>query len=613
MLSRLAVTLLPATIVTAVLTPTVRSQHPIRTYADAIDQRYRRTDPKVDYTITVKPGDYSRYYVEMAIANAPKQARLRIAAWAPGGYRLLDADKNIKQLVALAESGDTLAVVHDAKLSWTINTKNAKRVTVRYATVLQGPTPNDWFLGETAGMVNGPRTYLYLEGWQLTPSHVTFRLPEGWGVATGLRPTADRNVFWAPSYDVLVDSPALLGQFASYYFRAGGVPHRIAFALGGVAPSFDTTAFVEMHRRICETTIAMFGGAPYVDFTFLYGVMGGGGLEHVNSVQIGPIPLADLQRDPRSWRGATAHEFFHTWNVKRIRPIELGPFDYTQPVRTHNLWFSEGVTNYYTEVILARSGLDSMQQFAANMARAIAAHRDNPARMVVSPEASSWTVWDPPEVTGSFRISYYLQGRLLGFLLDLAIRDSTDNVASLDDLMRYLFDHYAGERGFTTAELVGAVQAVSGYDFGDFWRRYVSGTEEIPWNDYVRNAGWEVVFREEPTVDARFDVYWVTEAGSIGWRVIAIPGTALAHAGLKTGDRLLRLNDREISWPYELYVSLGELAPGTPITLAVERMGRPVEIRLRATTYPRTIAELRDLPTLSPKMQRVRAGILGSL
>lgn len=589
-------------------------QQPLQTYSDAFIQQHRRTDAQVDYTVTVRAGDRSAYFVELRIVNAPSPARLVVPNWAPGAYRLMDSGKNIANVTAATAAGDALPVTQDSEISWTVDTRGASRIVVRYSTALRDPVqwrrPNNrWFLRETSGMVDGPRTFMYLDGWKLTPSRVTFRLPAGWRIATGLVPTTDSITYWAPSYDVLIDSPVLLGRFVDYRFPAGGVPHRAAVDLGGAAhPPRAARAFVDMLRRISETTIGMFGTAPYKDYTYLFVGGRGGGLEHLNSTTIG-VSAAVLTANPLSAEGVSAHEFFHTWNVKRIRPAELGPFDYSGPVRTVNLWVSEGVTEYYTAVILARAGLDTPGDFARSMAAAIGNHRGNPARLLISPERASWTVWDSPAVNDSYTISYYLQGQLLGFLLDLAIRDSTDNARSLDDVMRYLFDHHAGERGFTTEELVGAVRAATGLDFRDFWRRYVSGAEEIPWNDYLDAAGWEVVFTDETAVDARIGTITPTVQGG-RWRAVAAPGSAAAQAGLVTGDELVRVNGRTILDGSDVTAALRGVPAGSTVRVDVVRDGAPLTLRFVAGTYRRVRAELRDLPEQADAMRRIRAGIL---
>jgi predicted metalloprotease with PDZ domain len=588
------------------------AQTPLRSYADAIVQQSRRTDPQLSYTVTVRGADRSAFYVELRIANPPNPSRLVIPNWAPGAYRLMDSGQNIAGFTATTTTGDALPVTPDSEISWTVDTKGATGIVVRYSAALRDPVqwrrPNNrWFLRAGSGIIDGPRTFMYLDGWKLTPAQVTFRLPVGWRIATGLVATTDSTTYWAPSYDVLIDSPVLVGHFLDYRFSAGGRPHRAVVDLGGVRPQAGRT-FVDMLRRISETTIGIFGNAPYKDYTYIFVAGRGGGLEHLNSTTIG-VTTEVLARRPRGAEGVSAHEFFHTWNVKRIRPVELGPFDYERPVRTLNLWMSEGVTDYYTNVILARSGLDSPDDFARRMGDAIGNHRGNDARLEVSPERSSWTAWDSPEVNDSYTISYYLQGQLLGFLLDLAIRDSTDNAKSLDDVMRYLFDHYGGERGFTSDELRAAIRTAAGPDFKDFWRRYVSGTTEIPWDDYVKTAGWSVSFTSQTATDARIGA--ITPAVQGGrWRAVAVPGSAAAAAGLVTGDELVRINGRTILDGSDLTAVVRAVAPGRPVTVQVMRGGQPLTIRFTAGTYDRVRAVLTDLPEQTDRMRRIRSGLV---
>ncbi len=590
------------------------AQTPLSGYAGAFIQQYRRTDPKVDYTVTVRDGDRAAYFVELRVANPPNPVRLVIPNWAPGAYRLMDSGTNIAGVTASTAAGDALPVTHDSEISWTVDTQGAAGIVVRYSAAVRDPVvwrrPNNrWFLRATSGIIDGPRTYMYLDGWKLAPSHVTFRLPAGWRIGTGLVPTTDSATYWAPSYDVLIDSPVLVGRFLSYRFTAAGVPHRAVVDLGGGAQTPRAArVFVDMLRRITETEIGIFGNAPYKDYTYIFVGGRGGGLEHLNSTTIG-LSADVLAQDPTGAEAVSAHEFFHTWNVKRIRPVELGPFDYERPVRTLNLWLSEGVTDYYTDVVLARSGLNTPGDFARHLGEAIGNHRGNAARLVVSPERSSWTVWDSPEVNDSYTISYYLQGELLGLLLDLAIRDSTGNAKSLDDVMRYLFDHFAGERGFTSEDLRGAIRTAAGPDLQEFWRRYVSGTTEIPWDDYLKAAGWSVRFREETAPDARIGT--ITPAVQGGrWRAVAVPGSAAQAAGLVTGDELVRVNGRDILDGGDVTAVLRGVGSGGPVTAQVMRAGQPVTIRFTAGTYRRVRAVLTDLPDQTDRMQRIRAGIL---
>jgi predicted metalloprotease with PDZ domain len=570
------------------------------------------SSPHLTYRVTV-PADRSAYLVELQITNPPSPSRLVIPNWAPGAYRLMDSWQNIRDVVAINATGDSLPIRHDSPISWVIDPKGAARITVRYTAGLrdsdQWRRPNNrWFLRSSSGVVDGPRTFMYLDGWKQSPARITFQVPAGWRVATGLAPTTvDSTTYAAPNYDVLIDSPVLLGRFLTYRFNAAGTPHRAVVDLGG-GRAYAPGIFVDMLQRISTTAIGIFGSAPYADYTYIFVGGRGGGLEHLNSTTIG-VTTETLARNPRGAETVSAHEFFHAWNVKRIRPVELGPFDYEHEVRTVNLWWSEGVTDYYADVILARAGLDTPDDFARGLATSIGNYRSNPARLLVSPERSSWTVWDSPVVNNSQVISYYLQGELLGFLLDLAIRDSTDNAKSLDDVMRYLLDHYAGERGFTRDELVAAVRSATGRNFEEFWRLYVSGASEIPWDDYLRAAGWNVVFSEIPDVDARIGSIPPAVQGG-RWRAVATPGSAGERAGLRTGDELVRINGRSIVDGTDVSAAVRAVRPGADVIVEVVRDGRPLMIRFSAGTYNRVRAQLRDLPAPTAKMRRIRAGLV---
>jgi len=569
--------------------------------------------PQLSYSVTV-PADRSAYLVELQITRPPRRSRLVIPNWAPGAYRLMDSWQNIRDVVAVNAAGDSLSIQQDSPISWVIDPNGAARITVRYTAGLrdrdQWRRPNNrWFLRSSSGVVDGPRTFMYLDGWKQSPALVTFQVPAGWRIATGLVPTTiDSTTYAAPNYDVLIDSPVLLGEFLTYRFGAAGTPHRAVVDLGG-GRAYAPGVFVDMLQRISTTAIAIFGTAPYADYTYIFVGGRGGGLEHLNSTTIG-VTTETLARNPRGAETVSAHEFFHAWNVKRIRPVELGPFDYEHEVRTVNLWWSEGVTDYYADVILARAGLDSPDDFARGLATSIGNYRSNPARLLVSPERSSWTVWDSPGVNNSQVISYYLQGELLGFLLDLAIRDSTDNAKSLDDVMRYLLDHYAGERGFTRDELVAAVRSATGRNFEEFWRLFVSGASEIPWDDYLRAAAWKVVFTETPDVDARIGSIPPTVQGG-RWRAVAAPGSAAEAAGLRTGDELLRINGRPILDGTDVTAAVRAVGPGAAVMVDLVRDGRPLTIRFSAGTYNRVRAQLRDVAAPTAKMRRIRAGVIG--
>lgn len=595
---------------------TAAAQLPVRGYADGFVRKFDPADPAVRYRVAVRDDDRRAYHVEMEIRNVADSAlALQLPNWAPGSYRITNAWRRIRGLAATDAAGRPLAVTKPDSLTWTVRTGGAPSVVVRYAVEVGSSPNNRSYLGREAGLIDGPATYLYLAGRQHLPAQVRFALPAGWRIGTGLEASVDSTVYLAPSYDVLIDSPVLVGRIQRWVFTADGTPHQIVIANDGRPVPFDTLAFVDMVRRITETAIAIFGQAPYRDYTYIFVVGNGGGLEHLNSTTIG-VTADSLAVDVRRAASVTAHEFFHTWNVKRIRPAILGPFDYTRPQRTLDLWFAEGNTSYFGGIIQLRAGLITRDGYRGIVRNLISAHHANPARLVVSPERASWTTWDGPEANDGYSISYYDQGQLLGLLLNIAIRDSTENRRSWEDVFRYLFARFAGERGFTPLDLIHSVNAVSGRDFQDFFRKYVSGAAEIPWNDYLERVGWHVEFRDsvEP-VDLRLE--FVPPGMAFGapgptdqWRLQVTRGTAWALAGLRTGDVLVRVNGRNVLASPVAFDAFRMLREGDTITLDVLRGARPLTIPVRGQPYRTSVAVVTEMPDASPRALRLREGML---
>ena len=360
------------------------------------------------------------------------------------------------------------------------------RYRVAFPSAKAARSPNNRsFLTESGGLIDGPATFVYLDDAKLVPTHVRFELPDGWAIATGLERTADSRTFVAPSYDILIDSPVLVGHFQDWSFQVDRIPHRVAFWARPNAPRFDSTAFVNVLERIVTTSRDIMGPLPYRDYTFIYVDGPFGGLEHLNSTTIG-VSTNDLAHDAGAHANTSAHEFFHLWNVKRVRPVALGPFDYQHPVRTTELWWSEGVTDYFASEILRRAGLQTEDQSRRLLADNIREYLDNPAHRRISAERSSWSVWDSaPE---NAPISFYLQGALLGELLEAQIRRTTSNARGMDDVERLLYDRFAGARGFTKDDLLNTLNEVCGCDLRDFFARHVSGSEQIDFDRYLSRS-----------------------------------------------------------------------------------------------------------------------------
>jgi len=620
--ARLAPALLATgAIASALLLPIARplcAQVPLDTYQDAIESRTARTAPVVRYVVTPSIAD-TTWRVEMHIARAPSRLVLRLPIWAPGAYRVVHWARDIRALT-ITSDGRELPVRAEVDSSrWTTDVIG-DRVVVRYTVGYRTPTApsNRSFLAPSGGLVDGPATYLYLEGEKLLPAHVRFDLPDGWTIATGLTPTVDPASFFAPSYDILADSPALVGRIRRWGFDVDGIPHRIAIWMRPEARLFDSTAWIDRHARMVRAGRAVFGALPYRDYTFLYVNGAGGGLEHLNSTTLGV--RGDLLADDIASRdGTIAHEFFHLWNVKRIRPAALGPFDYQHPVRVLDLWFSEGVTDYYADVLLRRSGLADPARARRSLVEAIEDYLNNPARDRLSPERSSWTTWDPPSVNDGYALSYYLSGLLLGEALDLRIGHATDGRRGMDDVMRVMFDRFAGPRGFASEDLLHVVNEVCGCDLQPLFARHVQGAVPLDLAATFALAGLRLTTTVVPVdsagtpiPDRRIALPPLSGFGSSttalgGIRLlVSDPTSAWARAGVRSGDELLRIDGTPVTARDQLPAFVARTRIGQRVALRLRRDGREFDVRLTLPGYTRVRATLDDDPAATPAQRALR-------
>jgi predicted metalloprotease with PDZ domain len=352
---------------------------------------------------------------------------------------------------------------------------------------------------------------------------------------------------------------------------------------------------VDVVRRIVEVYVAMWGDIPYEHYTFLFVAGGGGGLEHCGSTTIGIRPFL-LRRDPAASKGVTAHEFHHTWNVKRLRPFALGPFDYDRPVVVNDLWICEGLTSYYTNLGLWRAGLLTDREFWGRYEAAISRFERNRASARLSPQESSRSVWE-----GWPEVSYYGQGELLGLLLDLLIRDGSNNAHGLEDVMRAMYVRYGGyyrdrraKPGYRSADWPRVIREVTGVDVRPFFADHVERALPIAWNRYLGLAGVSIELRPETTS------MWRTLTLTSDGAVIAPAGSFFETAGLREGDRLLTWRGRPAARSFRPRALQG-LRADEEVDCVVERDGEQLSLRLPS----RAAAETADVRTEVRKGQLV--------
>ncbi len=498
--------------------PPRTTNHPAARYVDA-ERAARLAKLVASSTATLR--DAMHYTLEVDAAAKTFTVTLEVdvtekgalcfamPAWAPGSYHIVNNGKNIETITF-----ETVFINRVRKLKprrednqWHLANVPVGALRVRYT------IPARRFRQRVVGrrqhkiadrtyQVAGPKLWMYEVRHTERPCRVTMHLPKAWDVATGLAAapnTIGGNVrpgewrFVAPDYDVLADCPAKLGAFESFAFRVGKTPFEIALA-GGERQRTSRQEFAARVRRISKYFVDFFGGAPFQRYVYLLTIPGGGGLEHLNSTAIGLMGLhGSRPGKPVIWDLVLAHEFFHAWNVKRLRPRALGPFDYSGPNRTTALWFSEGVTSYYAALAMPRIGLWSAQDYWRHIGRKFSTLRGDRRRKIMSVADSSWKVWDGSYMGSDRRIDYYLKGECLGALLDVLIREASGNKRSFDDVLRQLYAQTSIEGiGFDENDIRATCEEIAGRDFEEFFRRYVYGTEDLPVETVLPKAGMHV-------------------------------------------------------------------------------------------------------------------------
>ena len=431
--------------------------------------------------------------------NSGAAASIDVAmpAWSPGAYGIRNEWRNVQEFSASDETGAALKFEKTDKQTWRVYTASGRRITARYK--LYYRSYNDELC-----YITGPSVFMYVVGKRPYPldGPISLKLdaPSDWRIQTGMEQGNGPNTFVAENYDTFIDASIVLGKsWEQTEFDCKGVPHHIVFIGKG---NYDKQKITDDTKAAVTYFAEMMGGLPYKKYVFFLRArpgQGSGGLEHLNSTDISFSAYNTHQPETnyKRFMFVVAHEFFHLWNVKRIRPAILGPFDYTHEQNTRNLYVSEGMTSYWAAIGLKRSRVWTLKDFYDDLTREITTLQSSPGRKIMSVELSSWDTWNRGDNGTNNHIDYYNKGQLIGTLLDLEIRHRTADQRSLTDVFLYLMKNHGlprpgfeEKRGFRdTVELITREAAPSNADFGDFFAKYVSGTEEIPWNAFFDHAG----------------------------------------------------------------------------------------------------------------------------
>ena len=417
----------------------------------------------------------------------------------PGYYQLMDYAKSVENLAAIGENGKHIAVEKLSDNTWLISGIKGRPFSVKYTVNTYKQFVANSYIDSAHAYLIPENTFLYIEDHLNLPVSVGFSVNKAWTkIATGLDPVVNKpNEFTASDFDILYDCPVLIGDLQELPpFKVKGIEHRfIGYNIG----DFDHGLFMSNLKKIVDAATAVIADIPYKQYTFIGIGPGRGGIEHLNNTTIS-FNGSGLDKPGAMNRvmNFIAHEFFHNYNVKRIRPFELGPFDYDKGNRTNLLWVSEGLSVYYEYLVVKRAGLADAATLFSNFEGNLNAHENNPGRLYQSLQQASYGTWSdgPFGTQGNEKgrsISYYDKGPLVGLLLDFEIRNATQNKGSLDDVMRLLYQKYylQKQRGFTEAEFQSACEQVAGISLSSFFE-YVYTTKELDYAKYLAYAGLKI-------------------------------------------------------------------------------------------------------------------------
>jgi predicted metalloprotease with PDZ domain len=563
---------------------------------------------KIRYTVSIDHPERHIFHISMEIPDVAGEVTVQMAAW-NALYQIRDFSVHVRDVEAFADARPA-ALERVDKLTWRVTGKGT--ITVRYGTYWDEPGPFATQLTSEHAFINAAMILMYVPNRRAEEAEIAMPdVPLDWQAAANTpvqslssMGRARSYVFGAASYEALVDAPIEAGKFEQ--FDVPGITPRISVVVHG--DKWHKKEIQEELRRICSYQLRLMEGAPYEHYTFILhlgeAAGGAGGMEHANSTA---ISLRSEEQLPNT----AAHEFFHLWNVKRIRPATLDPVDYTKEQYTRALWFAEGVTSTYAAYTLVRSQLWSKDQFLFDLSQQISDLEARPANRWQSAEESSLDAWFekyPLYNRPQESVSYYAKGQVLGVLLDILIRDRTNNERSLDDVLRAMNKEFARQNKPYRDSLDVRLMAerVAGGSFEEFFSKYVSHADALPYSRVFPLAGLDL----RTTQRKRAVLGFFSERGAAGETIArdVDPESGAAQAGLRSGDVILSWNGSEPPRNAERWV--GSQKPGNPMRLRIRRDDREMSVDFRIDEATETFYQVVDDPRADARAKRIREGIL---
>jgi predicted metalloprotease with PDZ domain len=558
----------------------------------------------IRYEVDLRHPSEHLVLVRMTVPDSSSGLQIQFPAW-NALYQIRDFVKNVQDLSATCDDEPISPAPVDVD-TWQMGPRSCASLVVSYAVYADQESVFSAVLNEKHAFLNLAQVLFYLPAERARSARVHFTLPEGWKLSTAFAEPPTGGVYAAPNYDSLVDSPVEAGTFDQFSYRQSGAEYRVVVDADGA--TYPSDKLLDALKKITSTETALMQDVPFRRYTFIFHFFarGGGGMEHAYGTAIG-FPAGELASNFEGLESTAAHEFFHAWNVKRIRPQGLEPVNYVRGNDTRDLWFSEGVTSTYEELTLVRSGLITRQRFYDRLAGQIETLEARPARSFQSAELSGIDAWlegYPDYFRPERSISYYDKGELLGFLIDLGLRHASGDRATLDDLMRALNRDFA-QRGrcFDDHDLEALLGQLSHgrFDATAFFHDYVAGTRELDYDTYLSYAGLELEGKPATTPD-----WGLRTGGGFGGadRVSYVePGSNAERAGLQVGDVVTAVDHQPLTVPLK---RLTGAKPGQKVELEVERHGLKLIFKFQLGSTITTHYAIVENPQATPEQLAIR-------
>jgi predicted metalloprotease with PDZ domain len=551
-------------------------------------------------TFTAPQTHYLEVEAVVPVDGRP-HVELMMPVWIPGSYMVREFARHVEGFTARDGQGRVLPVDKTRKNRWRVTTGTTPIITVRYRLYARELSVRTNWVDDSFAVINGAATFVTLVEQAARPHDVRIVLPSAWKQSmTGLRsvPDGQAHHYRAPDFDSLVDSPIVAGNFAVYRFVVEGKDHYLVNI--GDSSGWDSDRAVSDLEKMVREVFKLWRELPYDKYLFLNVISeASGALEHKNSTIMMSGRLSTTTRVAYlTWLSQACHELFHAWNVKRLRPIELGPFDYENENYTESLWIAEGFTDYYADLLLQRAGLTSREEYLQALSSTIESLQATPGRLVQAVNRASFDAWikyyRPDENSANTSISYYTKGTVLAFLLDAKIRRGTEDARSLDDLMRLAYQRYSGPKGYTPEDFKNLVVEIIGSPRGvREW--FASAVESAAELDYREVLDWFGLEFRETSFGPRASLS-VTTRNDNGRLMV----TAVGHdgppslTGLEVDDEIVAIGESRVR-PSQLESRLAQYQPGTSVTVLIARRDQLLRLNivLGSETRRRWMLEMR--------------------